>query len=175
MAAKKTTTPPAEKTTTKKAAKTTKTTAKVEAKPVVPPKPKIKVSDILKYARETIGTPYHHQGRVIGRGLDCIGVAIYVAQKLGVQYLDLPAYGASPHKGLLNEMMDKQPCLEHVYEMKPGDILQMKFVQDPQHVAIFTGTTIIHCSMETGRVVEHHLDSESLANVTKIYRFVGAV
>jgi len=128
---------------------------------------------IIAHARETLGTPYQHQGRINGMALDCIGVAIYVAQKLGLDYLDLPAYGASPHKGLLEQMMDAQPCLVRVYEMQPGDVLQMRFAKEPQHVAIWTGETIIHCSRDTGRVVECRLDDETRQKITKIYRFKG--
>jgi cell wall-associated NlpC family hydrolase len=128
-------------------------------------------NDIIQYARETLGTPYKHQGRINGMALDCIGVAIYVAQKLGVEYLDLHAYGASPHKGLLEDMMDAQPCLERVHDRQPGDVLQMRFAIEPQHVAIWTGGTIIHCSRDTGRVVECRLDDQMQAKVTKVYRF----
>lgn len=127
--------------------------------------------DIIEHARATLGTPYQHQGRINGLALDCIGVAIYVAKQLGMEYIDLPAYGASPHNGLLEEMMDKQPCLQRVYDMQPGDVLQMRFLIEPQHVAIWTGETIIHCSRDTGRVVECRLDDKTRERITKVYRF----
>jgi cell wall-associated NlpC family hydrolase len=130
--------------------------------------------DIIAYARETLGTPYLHQGRVNQLGLDCIGVAIYVANRLGVEYVDLPAYGQSPYKGQLKYMMQQQPCLVEVHDRQPGDLFLMKFVFDPQHVAVFTGDTIIHCSMDTGRVVEHHLDAETSSRIVGCFRFTMA-
>jgi cell wall-associated NlpC family hydrolase len=35
-------------------------------------------------ARECLGTPFQHQGRVPGVGLDCVGVAIYAAREVGL-------------------------------------------------------------------------------------------
>jgi cell wall-associated NlpC family hydrolase len=129
--------------------------------------------DIIAAARETLGTPYRHQGRINGVALDCIGVAIYVAQKLGFDYLDLPAYNRIPHHGLLETMVEKQPCLVRVFDRQPGDLFLMRFTDDPQHVAIFTGETIIHSSSQTERVVENRLSDELEKQVVAVYRFIG--
>lgn len=126
---------------------------------------------VVQYARDALGTPYVHQGRVVGKALDCIGLAIYVAQRLNLTHIDLPAYGQSPFKGLLQEMTEKQPCLERVYQRQAGDLLLIKFTYDPQHMAICAGETIIHCSMETGRVVEHRIDADTERRIVAVYRF----
>lgn len=128
---------------------------------------------VVAYSRETIGTPYLHQGRMLGAGFDCIGVAIYVAHKLGLEYIDLPAYGATPHKGLLQRMVAEQPCLERIYTMEKGCLLVIEFIEGyPQHIGIFTGDSIIHCASNTGRVVEHYIDPATQGQITSMYRFM---
>lgn len=126
---------------------------------------------IIESARKLLGTPYKHQGRLPGIALDCIGLPICIAKELGYEYLDLTAYGRIPHKGLLDEMVAKQPCLYRVYDRQPGDLFLMKYVADPQHVAIFTGDSIIHCSSLTDRVVEHRIDEETERQIVSTYRF----
>ncbi len=37
-------------------------------------------SDVVRTARTWLGTPYHHQGRLKGVGVDCAGLLIGVAQ-----------------------------------------------------------------------------------------------
>jgi len=128
---------------------------------------------VVQYAREALGTPYRHQGRLVGQALDCIGLAIYVAQRLNLPYTDLPAYGQTPHKGLLQEMTELQPCLERVSQRQKGDLLLMKFTYDPQHMAICAGDTIIHCAMDTGRVVENRIDADTERRIVAVYRFRG--
>lgn len=127
---------------------------------------------VIDYAREAIGTPYAHQGRLIGMGFDCIGLPIYIAQKLGLAYVDLPAYGATPFRGLLEKMIDQQPCLDRIYANEPGAVLVMEFIiGHPQHMGISTGESIIHCASNTGRVVEHRIDEDTQRQITAMYRF----
>lgn len=47
---------------------------------------------IIAKAREFIGTPYLHQGRVKGAGIDCCGLVIQVAKELGLSDYDLTGY-----------------------------------------------------------------------------------
>lgn len=128
---------------------------------------------IIAHARETIGTPFAHQGRLCGIALDCAGVAAYVAKCLGVEFNEWPGYGRIPHQGLLESVMDAQPCLDRVYSQQSGDILLMKFTGEPQHVAIYAGETIIHAYETIGKVVEHRLDAVWLSRIVRIYRFKG--
>lgn len=127
--------------------------------------------DIIAYARETLGTPYAHQGRLCGMALDCAGVAAYVAGRLNVKFNDRPGYSRLPVDGLLESVMDDQPCLVRVYDKQPGDILVMRFMGDPQHLAIYTGDTIIHAYEGTGRVVEHRIDNAWEKRIVRVYRF----
>jgi cell wall-associated NlpC family hydrolase len=135
----------------------------------------MQANKIIKYARECLGTPYVHQGRMIGRGLDCAGVIVHVAKRLGFDPIELPGYSPSPSDGLLELSADAQPYLMRVNTMQAGDVLMMRFVGDPQHVGIFTGDNLIHSYMQIDRVVEHTLDKKWAARVVRIYRFMGNI
>lgn len=126
---------------------------------------------IINRARSQIGVRFQHQGRCPGLALDCAGLAAYIAQSIGVEYNEWPGYGRTPHKGLLESVMNDQPCLEIVHDRKPGDILLMRFGHEPQHLAIFTGETIIHCYEAVGIVCEHILDQAWESRIVRIYRF----
>lgn len=131
--------------------------------------------DILTAARQCIGTPFRHQGRMIAFGLDCAGVAIHVARQIGVGHLDVSGYGRTPASGQLEQSLDNQPCLERIplTRPSPGDLLLMRFASDPQHIAIYAGETIIHAYEAAGRCCEHRLSSMWAARIVRVYRFRG--
>jgi cell wall-associated NlpC family hydrolase len=129
--------------------------------------------DAISAARECLGTPFLHQGRLKGVGLDCAGLGVIVAQSIGAKHRDLKAYGRDPYKGLLKETLDNQQGLKRVKRdsMLPGDLLLLRFGRQPQHLAIYTGTTIIHAYETVGMVCEHSLDERWLARIIGVYRF----
>jgi len=131
--------------------------------------------DIIAAARECLGTPFRHQGRIVGIALDCAGVVCHVAESIGLIY-DAPTnYPRTPYKGLLEQTLDAQPCLVRADDMRPGDVLLMRFGREPQHVAIYTGSTVIHAYEAVSRCVEHAIDAEWLSRIVRIYRFQGLI
>lgn len=133
----------------------------------------ITANDIITIARSQLGVPFRHQGRLPGVGLDCAGLAAYVAGQIGAEFNEWPGYGRTPHKGLLESVLDNQPCLDQVTTMQAGDVLLMRFTKEPQHVALCAGQTIIHCYSDAGGVVEHDLSTLWTSRIVKIYRFKG--
>jgi len=131
----------------------------------------MKLDDIVSAARECIGTPYQHQGRVLGKGMDCAGVVAHVAGRLGYDTLEVSGYGRSPYKGLLEQAADSQPFLERIFAIEPGCVLMMRFTGDPQHVGIYTGTTLIHSYQAVEKVCEHALDKTWTKRIVRMYRF----
>lgn len=126
--------------------------------------------EIVAAARAEIGTPFVHQGRSPGRELDCIGLAIVVART----WYDIPdteAYGRMPIGGKLETGFDSHPLLVRVKEPQAGDLLIMRFGNDPQHVAICAGETIIHSYSTVGKVVEHRFSDVWRKRVVRVYRF----
>lgn len=134
------------------------------------------VDDIITAARECLGTPFRHQGRLLGFGLDCAGVAIHVARQIGVGHFDVSGYGRTPFAGQLEQSLDAQPCMERVSmvdDRAAGDLLLMRFAVDPQHLAICAGDTIIHAYESVGQCCEHRLSSLWAARIVRVYRFRG--
>jgi cell wall-associated NlpC family hydrolase len=125
---------------------------------------------VIEIARACLNTPFRHQGRIPGLALDCAGLAIHVVKELGLPYKDMHNYSRVPHDGKLRAMMELQPCLEPVTTPEPGDVLLMRFGKEPTHVAIFTGTTIIHAYEHVGKVCEHGLDADWHAKVVAAFR-----
>ena len=132
---------------------------------------------VIRAARETIGTPWVHQGRLIGQALDCVGVAIHVCRQLDLPYVDLVGYGRSPAFGLLEATMACQPSLsaiEWIDDRRPGDLLLMRFGRCPQHLAILTDAdTIVHSWEEVGQACEHRLSPVWQRRIVAVYRFLA--
>ena len=130
---------------------------------------------IIAAAREFLGTPFRHLGRLPGKALDCAGLAVSVALALGLEVDDREAYGKTPANGLLEAMLDVQPGLRRVFRApQAGDLLLMRFNGDPQHLAICAGETIIHAWQTVGKVVEHRFTDLWQSRVVRVYEFVEA-
>jgi len=140
--------------------------------------------DVITEARTWIDTPFLHQGRIKGRGADCVGLIIGVAHALNLTQWDYVTYNRQPlprmMKGLLDEQMEKV----NFKEMQPGDILYLRFTQ-PQHLALLTfDNTIIHINERIaprkrgelmGRCVEHILNDTWRHRIVGVYRYKGLI
>lgn len=130
---------------------------------------------IVALARECIGTPFQHQARVPGVGLDCAGVLVHILKSLDLPHTDERGYPRTPYKGLIRSILESQPCLRKIskQEMQPGDVLLMKFDGEPMHVAILSGENIIHSYSRVGRAVEHGFTDEWRYRVTDVFRVIA--
>ena len=126
--------------------------------------------DIVTTAREYLGVRWHHQGRNCA-GIDCIGLVIAVTQRLGLSDFDTADYGRIPDGARLRAGLDLQ--LDRVAVWQPGDVLLMRFEQNPQHVAIVTDIGIIHAHVMMRKVVEHGLDDTWRKRIVGAYSFRG--
>jgi cell wall-associated NlpC family hydrolase len=129
---------------------------------------------IIQYARECLGTPFIHQGRQKGKGLDCAGLLVYVLNRLRVPYNDNIGYPRLPYRNLIKDILDAEPSLvaERGKNLFPGAVLLMRIRREPQHVAIWTGDSIIHSYSGSGAVVEHSLSDEWRRRIIGVYRIV---
>ena len=133
---------------------------------------------ILKFldtARNAIGTPFKHQGRLLGVGVDCIGLAVVCAEAAGIQVNDDQTYGRNPDGRKLVAAL-KAHCREVGFDkIREGDILIMQFEDTifPMHVAIVSSLNpirIIHAYAVHRKVVEHILDEDWRNRVVGVYR-----
>ena len=129
--------------------------------------------DIVEAARETLGTPFRHQGRLLGEGLDCAGMVVYAARRAGYDVFDIEGYGPNPANGQLEDALDMQTCLYQVPVpmRESGDLLLLRFLGEPQHLAICAGSTMIHAYLPSGKCCEHDIDTKWAIRIVRVYRF----
>lgn len=130
----------------------------------------IRSIDVVDAARCWIGTPFVYQGRQKGVGVDCVGVVVGVAESLGFAVQDQKGYSRTP-SAILTRQLNEQAVRVSQQDMQPGDILHLSMGGDPQHVAIYTGTSIIHSYESVGKCVEHGLNSQWSRRIRGVYRF----
>lgn len=136
----------------------------------------IKRADITAEARKYLGTPFHHQGRLLGKGIDCVGLIACVGRALGLVDYDYTTYPRQPVKDLLLAELDR--CLDaiRVEDVEEGDLFVFWLaprLRLPQHVAFSTNKGIIHTYADVGRVVEHGLTEKWVKRICAAYRFRG--
>lgn len=131
--------------------------------------------EIIAAARSMLKTPFKHQARVPGRGLDCAGLLVCTCWAVGLPVEDVQGYGRNPWSGQLEQAIRRQPFLREVpkTDLRPSDVLLMRFSKAPQHVAIVTDLGIIHAYEHSGAVVEHRLADVWRARITHAFRFEG--
>jgi NlpC/P60 family putative phage cell wall peptidase len=139
--------------------------------------------DIVAQARTWLGTPFHHQARLKGKGCDCLGLIVGVVDELGLKDVhDRPlssydeiTYPKEPDGAYLTEkltdLLDEVP----IADARAGDLALFKVRENPQHLAILTdyeGTLgMIHSFAPSRRVVEHRLDDDWKSRLLKVYRW----
>jgi cell wall-associated NlpC family hydrolase len=135
-------------------------------------------ADIVAIAREVIGSPYGHQGRVGGIALDCAGVPVYVAQRLGMPFDDVTGYGRQPNPDEMRAILEKNLARVAKANKQPGDVVWLKIGANPQHLGVLGdyplgGLSLIHSTNGSGlnRVVEHRLDDAWCSRIVAVWRF----
>jgi hypothetical protein len=121
-------------------------------------------SKIVELAREELGTPFLHQGRVPGHWLDCIGIFVVTVRKAGLKIRDYTRYKRFPRDSrLVDELRDQ------LIEIDPkaarlGDIFAMWwYLKDvPQHLAMKTEKGIIHSVFGKKRGIKGGVREEPL-------------
>jgi cell wall-associated NlpC family hydrolase len=93
---------------------------------------------IVQEARNIIGAEWVHQGRNPGTGIDCIGVIVWVANKVGLEFSDRTNYGREPVGQLLVEEVRERLIEIPIEEAQHGDVLILRTAGKPlpTHIAI---------------------------------------
>lgn len=124
---------------------------------------------IVAAARACLGTPFLHQGRRPGLGLDCAGLVVHALRGAGRDVPDVAGYSRLPHGGLLRQACDSAGLVRVARDPRPGDVLLMRFGREPQHLAIATDCGMIHAYERAGRVVEHRISPVWAARIVAVY------
>lgn len=132
----------------------------------------VKRAEFVAEARTWIGTPFLHQGRT-RHGIDCAGVAIKCAHRLGISTFDIDGYSRVPSNGMMRRLLREHTEEIPLANIDIADLLHMAFATEPQHIVIVSSidpVMIIHADSVVGRVVEHRLDGDWRSKVRGAYR-----
>lgn len=117
-------------------------------------------TEIIHAGRLLIGTPWHHQARCPGVGIDCIGLLVCVARALSVPHQDCVTYTRDPNpEQFLRELsrsLVRLPIDSAVAQGLVG-VFWIRHANEPKHAAIFTDRGMIHTHQSVGKVVEHSI------------------
>lgn len=118
--------------------------------------------------RDLVGTPFKHQGRVPGVGLDCVGVGVVAALACGFDVRDVRAYTRQASGDSLLESLEKNGERISVDELQAGDCVAVWFdrgTKHAQHVAFMVETEpeirVVHAWQDVGLVCECGLGAMS--------------
>jgi NlpC/P60 family putative phage cell wall peptidase len=130
---------------------------------------------IVAEARKYLGTPYHHQGRVLGHGIDCYGLVEMVARGLGFDVPEGVRYSRIPDEAQLLAYMDQYAVQVDKRSYQLADILIVPFRGQMRHMAIVTEIGMIHAYEPSGMVVEHAIDDKWARRIARAYSFKEVV
>src|SRR3990167_175008 len=99
-------------------------------------------AELIDEARKLIGTPWQHQGRQPGIGIDCAGVIVSLLGLLGLDS-DVAGYAREPNGELLS---NASACLIPIGRdaYQPADVVVFRLRSEPQHVALITDKGMLH-------------------------------
>jgi cell wall-associated NlpC family hydrolase len=133
------------------------------------------VERVIEEARSWLGTPWHHQARMRGAGVDCVMLVCEVYEAGVIPHVEPEYYP-------IDIMMHRtdEPVLrwfdrfaDEVTEAIPGDVVAWKFGYSFSHAGIVTDAQhVIHSFRQYGQVIETRMDEGILAGrARRFYRF----
>lgn len=136
-------------------------------------------TDIVAEARAWLGTPWQHQGRVKGAGVDCAGLVIEVARACGLAAVCISGYSRFPSGAQIEQL-----CEQHMRRLpsldvaQAGDVVLMHVNQESRHMGFLTdhpdgGLALLHAYAGHRKVVEHRLDGWWSSRIVAAYVLPG--
>ena len=143
-------------------------------------------ADVIKEVLTWVGTPYQHQARCKGYGVDCAMLAAGVALNLGllteVELSHIPAYPRDWHMHqdipLLTTTMSLIGCArKNIYDAQEGDIVVFKIGRVPSHLGILIDNNrMVHAYGNSGqKVVIQSLDAAWNKRLVDVYEYPGVI
>lgn len=126
------------------------------------------IAQFLDEARSWINTPFHHNAKIKGVGVDCVNHVVAVFEALGMMPADfsMPNYDTVHDGTELISLCDKYLIRISQEQLKPADLVAVAMDEVPQHLGIVGnyrhgGLSIIHASnarsCRPARVIETRL------------------
>jgi len=145
---------------------------------------------VVNEARTWVGTPYRHQAKVKGAGVDCVGLCLGVGLALDLlptfdreAWREFAGYGRLPNPTKMEAGL-RRFLVPVVGAAQPGDWAWMQWATRegrdlPMHMAMLaygpSGPSIIHAFADVGACVEHGFTAEWPARVVSWWRYPGLV
>jgi len=132
--------------------------------------------NIIEKAREYLNTPFVHQARKKGIGVDCIGLIVGIAKELELFNYDHTVYKRYSDGTLLMEHMKKVFIPIAVEDRQPGDVIIYwvnHISKHPQHVGVMTDIGILHTYDKVKKVVETHTHYNWDERITHAFQWPG--
>jgi cell wall-associated NlpC family hydrolase len=129
---------------------------------------------IVAAARRYIGTPFEHQGRMHGVGVDCAGLLTCVAYDLRLRDVRVTDYGRLPDGERARQIIEQHMDPIAYSDLAPGDVVSFAFMHSVQHFGIVTTINpirFVHSYQTVGKVVEQALAGPWLHRLRGCYRF----
>lgn len=123
-------------------------------------------AEIVAEALSFIDTPYHHNGRIKGVGVDCAMLPCLVYEAVGlIPHLE-PEYSPQwmMHRDEEQYLAWVRPYAREITraELQPGDLVMWKFGRTYSHSAIVTAPpTVVHAVNKSGRVELTDIDRDA--------------
>ncbi len=141
-------------------------------------------NSILVEAREWINTPYHHQAKVKGVGVDCVGFIVGVGLNTGAllltkqQIKEYAGYGRLPNPNMMGRVMRRYLNPLPHRDLVVGNIAWLEWRAGlPMHLALvgeLNGVpTLIHALGDVGKVVEHSLTQQWEDRIVSLWQYPG--
>ena len=137
-------------------------------------------AEIVACARSWRETPWRHQARLKGVGVDCVGLAAEVAKECGILSVQEAAnYKRRPDGATLRAKLDEYLTPIPASELRPGDIVLLATRTLPDHVGMIGDypaageLSLIHAYLPARKVIEHRLDASWRAKIVAAYAIPG--
>jgi len=137
----------------------------------------MKREDIVKTAREWVGTPWVHQASLKGIGCDCVGMVRGVYTELTGKKVDVAIDYTRTFHLFRGEERLKDEIAKYCVELpinasRTGDIVLISFLNLPSHhLGILAEGTFIHAWEDVGKVVEIPYDAAWKRLTKAVFRF----
>lgn len=135
---------------------------------------------IVEAALGWVDTPYHHQARVKGVGVDCAQLIAGIAEETGHIAAGTPIpfnYSTEWHlhnreEQLLQNLEAFGCTRKEGLNPEPGDILCFQYGRAVSHLGVYVGNDMfVHAANNLGKVALNTLSPETLKRLKFIYIF----